>query len=131
MSQQEADRLRAAFRSLAETGEFDPDWFDPDIRWHLRADLPDSETLVGRHRLSRFLNEWTNAFDEHHFELEELLDAGEHVIIVMRLHGRLRGSTEEVGMQETHVYKTRDGKTVEVWEYGTKVEALESLGLTE
>src|SRR5271168_3411380 len=104
MSQQEADRLRAAFRSLEETGDYDPDWFAPDVRWHLRADLPDSETLFGVDRLSRFFEEWTSAFEEHHFELEELLEAGDYVIIVMRLHGRLRDSTEEVGMHETHVY---------------------------
>ncbi len=131
MSQEEAGRLREAFGSLAETGEFDPDWFDPDIRWHLRADLPDSETLVGLDRLTEFLAEWTEAFHDHQFELEEMIDAGDHVIAVLWLRGRLRDSNEEVSMQETHVYKTRNGRTVEVWEYRTKAEALESLGLTE
>lgn len=131
MSREEADRLRAAFGSLAQTGEFDLDWFDPDVRWHLRADLPDSETLVGRDRLSQFVAEWTEAFQDPHFDLEELIDAGDHLIAVLRLRGRLRGSNEEVGMQETHVYKTQNGRTVEVWEYRTKAEALESLGLAE
>jgi len=131
MSQEEADRLRAALGSLSETGEFDLEWFDPDVRWHLRADLPDSETLVGRDRLSQFLAEWTEAFQDPHFDVEELIDVGDHVIAVLRLRGRLRGSDEVVGMQETHVYKTQDGRTVEVWEYRTKAEALESLGLVE
>ena len=131
MSEEEADRVRAAFESLAQTGEFDPDWLAPDVRWHLRADLPDSETLVGRDRVLQFLAEWTEAFQEPRFDLEELIDAGDRLIVVQRLRGRLRGSNDEVEMSETHVYKTQDRQILEVWEYRTKAEALESLGLAE
>jgi ketosteroid isomerase-like protein len=127
VSQEEIERTRAAFESLAQTGEFDPDWFDPDVRWHLRADLPDSETLVGRDRLMQFLSEWTEAFQEPRFDVEELIDAGDRVVAVLRMRGRVRGSDQEVDMPEAHVYKRLNGKTVEAWEYGTKAEALESL----
>ncbi len=129
MSQEDAERTRSAFESLGQTGRFDPDWFDPDVRWHLRGDLPDSETLVGRDRLMQFLSEWTQAFQDPHFDLEELIDAGDHQVAVLRLRGRVRGSDQEVDMLETHVYKRLDGKTVEAWEYKTKAEALEFLGL--
>ncbi len=131
MSREDAERTRAAFESLRQTGEFDPDWFDPDVKWHLRADLPDSDTLVGRDRLMRFLSEWTAAFQDPHFDLEELIDAGDDQIAVLRLRGRVRGSEQEVDMLETHVYRRLNGKTVEAWEYGTRAEALRAVGLEE
>jgi ketosteroid isomerase-like protein len=125
------ERTRAAFESFAQTGEFDPDWLDPDIRWHQRTDLPDSETLVGRDRVLQFLSEWTEAFQDPHFDVQELIDAGDHQVAVLRIRGRVRGSDQEVAMPETHVYKTMNAKIVEAWEYATKSEALESLGLEE
>jgi hypothetical protein len=46
VSQENVDLLRARFESFEQTGT-DPDWYHPDVRWHLREDLPESETLVG------------------------------------------------------------------------------------
>jgi ketosteroid isomerase-like protein len=43
----------------------------------------------------------------------------------------VRGSTQEVGMAETHVLTMRDGRTTEIHEYQTKAEALKAVGLDE
>jgi ketosteroid isomerase-like protein len=114
-----------------QAGDFDPDWYDPDVRWHLRADLPDSETLVGRDRLMRFFSDWFETFRESRTDVEELIDGGEYVIAVLRVRGRLRGSDEEVDMPETWVSKLVDGRVVEGWEYATKAEALQAVGVEE
>ena len=45
----------------------------------------------------------------------------------MVLRARLKGSGEEVAMPETHVWKLREGKVIEVHEYGTKEAALEAI----
>jgi ketosteroid isomerase-like protein len=49
----------------------------------------------------------------------------------MRLYGRVKGSTHEVDMSETHVLRIRDGRVTEIFEYPTKDEALKVVGLAE
>jgi ketosteroid isomerase-like protein len=127
VSQENVRLARARF----ETGDDDPDWYDPDVRWHLRADLPDSETLIGRDRLMQFHAEWAEAFRDPRVDVEELIDGGEYVVAVLRLRGHLPDSDEEVAMAETWVMKVRDGIVVEGWEYSTKAEALKAVGLED
>ena len=131
MSQENLELVRARFEAFARTGQLDLDHYDPDVRWHLRADLPDAETLVGHDRLLQFFSEWTEAFGEIRFDVDELIDAGVYVVVVLRIRGRVRESDEEVAMPETRVSHLVDGKVVEQWEYRTKAEALKAVGLEE
>jgi len=73
--------------------------------------------------------EWFGAFDDLRVDVEELIDAGDRVVVVLRLHGRARGSAHEVDMSETHVLTMRDGKVTEIHEYPTKAEALSVVAL--
>jgi len=132
VSQENVELLRARFELITRTsgtGMFDPDHFDPDVRWHLRQDLPDSETLVGRDRVLQFFSEWMVLFEDNRVDLEELIDADDYVVAVLRIWGRIKGSDDEVDMRETWVIKLVDGRTVETWEYNTKAEALKAVGL--
>jgi ketosteroid isomerase-like protein len=130
VSQEDIELTRARWARF-EVGGVDPNWYDPDVRWHLRADLPDSETLIGRDRLMRFFSDWWEAFRESRVDVEELIDGGEYVVAVLRVRGYLRGSDGEVDMPETWVTKLVDGRIVEGWEYATKAEALKAVGLEE
>jgi len=64
-----------------------------------------------------------------------LIDAGDYVIISTVLHAvpRGQGSASAAGVSDTYVFvnKQRDGLVVEGWEYKTKQEAFEALGLSE
>jgi ketosteroid isomerase-like protein len=42
-------------------------------------------------------------------------------------HGQLKASGQAVTMPETHVWKIRDGKAIEVREYDTTEAALEAI----
>ena len=54
--------------------------------------------------------EWFGAFTDLRVDIEELIDAGDRVVAVLRLHGRVRDSGEEVEMAETHVITIHNGK---------------------
>ena len=103
----------------------------PDILWHTRADLPDTATYRGHDGAATLIAEWVGTFDDLHLDVEEVIDAGDRVVVVLRLRGRVRGSTQEVDMPETHVLTMRDGKATEIHEYQTKAEALKVVGLEE
>jgi ketosteroid isomerase-like protein len=90
--------------------------FDPEIEWHTRADLPDSGVHRGHEGAAALVQEWVGSFEDLHFDIEDVIDRGDCVVISMVLRGRIRGSDEEVSMPETHVHKMRDGMTVELRE---------------
>jgi ketosteroid isomerase-like protein len=131
MSEENVERVRESYEFVDRQHEPDFDLVHPDIRWHTRADLPDTATYRGHDGVATLMAEWLGAFEDLHVDVEELIDAGDRVVAVLRLHGRARGSAHEVDMSETHFLTMRDGKVTEIHEYPTKAEALEVVGLDE
>ncbi len=132
MSEENVQRVREAYEFVDREHEPDIDLLHPDIRWHTRADLPDTATYRGHDDVRTLMAEWFGgAFDDLGVDVEELVDAGDRVVAVLRLHGRVSGSAHEVDMSETHVLTMRDGQVTEIHEYPTKAEALKAVGLDE
>jgi ketosteroid isomerase-like protein len=131
MSGANVERVRESFEFVDREHKPDFDLLHPDIRWHTRADLPDTATYRGHDGVTTLMADWFGAFDDLRVDVEELIDAGDRVVVVLRLHGRARGSAHEVEMCETHVLTMRDGQVTEVHEYLTKAEALKVVGLDE
>ena len=108
---------------------------DPGIVYHPRADEPDPSPHVGRDAYEQLAYGFADSFSEVTYEVLELIDAGDHVIASTVLHAVLHGqeSASGAGVSDTYVfvYKLRDGLAVEGWEYRTKQEALEAVGLSE
>ena len=135
MSQENVEIVRAALEAWSATGEPDFSFVDPEIVYHPRADEPDPSAHVGRDAYERLVLGFLEAFSEVTVEVLELIDAGDHVIASTVLHVVLRGqgSASGAGVSDTYVFvsKLRDGLLVEGWEYRTKQEALEAVGLSE
>ena len=123
--------VRSGYQSFNRTHKLDVDAFHPNIEWHTRDDLPDSGTHRGHDGVGQLLSSWVEAFEDLRVDPEELIDADELVVAVVRLRGRIRGSGQDVEMEETHVWRHLDGKATEVREYQTKAEALKAVGLAE
>ena len=108
---------------------------DPEMVYHPRADEPDPSPHVGRDAYERLVYGFVDSFSKLTFEVLELIDAGDHVIASTVLHAVLHGqeSASAAGVSDTYVFvnKHRDGLIVEGWEYRTKQEALEAVGISE
>jgi uncharacterized protein len=102
----------------------------PDIEWRLPANLPDPETWRGseevREGLARFLGSW----EDLQVDVQELIDAGERVVALVRFRGRaaLTGLALEGAAVDAQIWTLRDGKAVRVEMYGGTEEALEAVG---
>ncbi len=129
MSRENVERFRQSIEIVNRTHGPDVDFMDADFEWHTRADLPDPAVYRGPGGAARLMAEWNAAFDDLRVDIEELIDAGDRVVAVLRLRGRLRDSGDEVEMAETHVMTIRDGKATLLREYATKQEALQAEGL--
>ena len=121
-------RLRAMWAHFKATGDprLDED-FDPEVEWHLRADLPDSTTLRGHEGVKRLFADWTEAFEDLQIEPVEISEVASRTIAVLHFRGRIKGSGQTVEMDEVWVYSWREKKVREIREYRTKDEALRSL----
>lgn len=85
----------------------------------------------GHDGLRNFFREWHEAWDEIEYDYDELIDAGEHVVAVVRRHGRGRASGVEVEWPVALVWTVREGKVVRLAWFPTREEALEAVGLAD
>src|SRR5437763_15311859 len=131
MSQANAEVVRALFEAWSAGEELDAYFsrFHPQLVYHPRADEPDPSPHVGRDAYERLVRGFVDSFSEVTFEVLELIDAGDRVIVPTVLHARMRDSEAEVSDTYVFVSKIRDGLIVEAWEYRTKEEALDALAL--
>ena len=133
MSQENVEIVRAAFAAW-NAGDMEALFahFHPELVYHPRADEPDPSPHVGRDAYERLIYGFVDSFAEVTFEVLELIDAGDHVITSTVLHAVLHGQGS-ASVRDTYVFvhKLRHGLVVEGWEYRTKQEALEALGLSE
>ena len=127
MSAENVDLVMRGYAHHAETGDILEAAFDENVEWHVASDQPDSDTHRGIPAVRDFIQSWPTAFDNFSADIQEVLDEDDYVVVSMILHGRLRGSSEEVVMPETHVFRLQGGKVVEVREYRTKEAALAAI----
>ena len=82
-------------------------------------------------RFERLALGFLESFAKLEFDVEELIDADDLVIALTVMRGRGRVSGADVTDAYVFVYKLRDGLMVEGWEYRTRQEALDAVGLEE
>jgi uncharacterized protein len=106
------------------------DLIEPDIVWDLsRGELPDGSTYTGRLELSGFVETWEQGFESEHVEIQEIVDAGERVVAMVRHSGRGKLSQVEVEQHFAMVWTLRNGRAKRMDLYPTFDEALEAVGL--
>jgi ketosteroid isomerase-like protein len=130
MSQENVEIVRAGFEAF-NAGEPDFSIYHPTLVYHPRADEPDPTPHIGREAFELLARGFLEAFTDLAFDVEELIDAGELVIVSTVMHGRGSASGADVTDAYVFVYKLRDGVVVEGWEYRTVQEALKAVGLEE
>jgi ketosteroid isomerase-like protein len=133
MSKENVELVRKLLRVYNERS-FDEnvDLIDPQIVWDLsRVELPDGSSYTGPLELSGFVETWQEGFDSEHVEAEDIRDAGDQVVVLVRHRGRGRLSRIEVDQTFAMVWTLRDGRAVRMVLYPTRAEALEAVGLAE
>jgi ketosteroid isomerase-like protein len=132
MSEENVEILR---RAMPESAPANPeDLFsilDEDVKWDYVGAFPEIQTARGPAEVREFLREWSEAFDDFSFQAEEMVDAGDSVVVEVRQSGRGKETGAQVESDAWQVFTLRDGKVVHCRGYDTKAEALEAAGLSE
>ena len=74
---------------------------------------------------------WLEPWENYRTEIEELIDAGDQTVVLVRNYGRHKGSDAEVSLRAAAVWTVRDGKIARADFYTDRAEALEAAGLME
>ena len=130
MSQENVEIVRRGLEDHFATGE--PPWgvLDEQVEVY-DHDTPDQGPYRGHADYQRWLDEWGAAWAEWSIEPEEFIDAGDSVVVLIRMRTKGRGSGIEVERRDAIVNKLRNGKVVRVDYYNDRAQALEAVGLRE
>jgi ketosteroid isomerase-like protein len=126
MSAENLEAVRAAIEAYRR-GDYlaASSYLDPDVVWEVGQELPARGPAAVRELWARWDSEW----EELETVAEELIDAGDHVIVVMRYRGRGRGSGATVDDLQFEVHTFRDGACIHKADYPTRSDALGAAGL--
>jgi uncharacterized protein len=88
-------------------------------------------TRHGPEGFLRATEEALEAFEDYRVGAEEFIDAGDVVVVPVRISGRGRASGAKLDMRLAHLWVLRSGKAIRGEVYRTTEEALEAAGLEE
>jgi ketosteroid isomerase-like protein len=108
-----------------------PPLLHPEIEFHTYAGVPEPGVYRGREAVIDYHERVFGQFESVRIELEELLPAGDAVVIISRQHTVPRGSEAEIVQEVVEVWTIRDGMFAERKPFSTRAEALEAAGLSE
>jgi ketosteroid isomerase-like protein len=87
--------------------------------------------LHGVEAAVRNRNAWLDAWDEHRLDVDEVVEEGDDVVVLIHISGRGRrsGATAEVRFYAQ--VKVLDGKIAYIYDHENRAAALEAVGLSE
>jgi ketosteroid isomerase-like protein len=128
MSQENVANIRRGYEHFVATGEIRA---HPDLIWDVsRLGWPDQQVYTGLEEAARFNAEWADAWDDWELEVEEYLDAGERVVVIINQRGCSKATGVPVDMRFAQVWTLRDGRAILMQMYASVDEALEAAGLS-
>ena len=137
MAEGDVQRAREGYAALAiamRTGDLDAyfsEYMHPEVEWVPLAGALDVDVSVGHEAVKGRLMTMLEVMKEADVEAEEIIDAGEKVVVAIRISGRGRGSGIDIDANWFHVLTPRDDKVVRIEWYASREEALEAAGLSE
>jgi len=129
VSEENVEIIRRGYAHFIATGEINA---HPDLVWDVsRLGWPDQQVYPGVEGAMRFNAEWAAAWDDWELEVEDYLDAGERVVVILNQRGRSKATGIPVDMRFAQVWTLRDGQGIRMQMYASVEEALEAVGLSD
>jgi ketosteroid isomerase-like protein len=132
MAEGDADKLRRAYEAFNEGGVGAIlERLDPEIHVRERETLPDRATYRGREGVRKMFEVILEAFDDLQFEVEDVVDRENHVLVVLQQVVRGRGSGIRMVGRTVHLWEMRNGRPIALTVFGTREQALTALDRAE
>jgi ketosteroid isomerase-like protein len=136
MSADDVEVLRRMFEELSgpELSAMDLDvverWWDPEIEYVEDPKWPGSGAYRGRDEVVRAWNAYLEVFASARMDVEEMIDAGDEVVALVRVSGISKGADVPFEHLWAYVCRLRDGRLLYQRAYWDPGEALEAAGVS-
>ena len=110
------------------------DLFDPNVEVHGTVGGIGEGQVVARglDQISKVIEAEDNEiWDQHRWEIQEVIDAGDRVVVLQREYQRGKGSGVELVIDTATILDLRDGRVVRMQGYVKQADALETVGLSD
>ena len=104
---------------------------DEDFEFREPAAFPGALVYKGRDGFIKALRNATSVFDEVDVAVEQVLEAGNRVVVFVHISGVGKESGAPVEMRVAHVWTMHDGKATRMQVYLDRGEALAAAGVPE
>jgi ketosteroid isomerase-like protein len=139
MSRENVEIVRRAYEAFNRwgvhpRGERNPEippLLHPQVEFHTYAGAPEAGVYRGRDAVIEYHERVFGQFESVRIEVEELLSAGDRVVVISRQHTVPRGSEGEIVQRVVDVWTIRDRLLAERMTFSTRAEALEAAGLQQ
>jgi ketosteroid isomerase-like protein len=131
MSQENVEVVRRGYAHFQATGSLLEEIIAPGFVWDMSTfkGWPEQSTYEGIEGARRFLADWTEPFEDWRLEVEQILDGGESVVVLLRQSGRSKLTGMTVEMSFGQLWAIRDGQQSRVAVYASHAETLDAAGL--
>ena len=131
MASGNVESVRRGLEAFARDGvEGILEYIHPDFEMTTPSSLAvEPQTYRGHDGLRRYFKAFYEIMDEIRFEPHEFIDAGDRVVVPLRLVARGKGTGIAAGQELVLVWVIKDGKGIRLEPYATKDDALRAVGL--
>jgi ketosteroid isomerase-like protein len=129
VSQENVEIVRRFMDHWNETGEFLWALIDPDAVFEIDPESFVAGTYRGYEGIGELVRLTAEVFDEFRYEAEDIVDAGDSVLVLGRIHARGIQSGASGTQPGALVFQTRGGLVVAYRSYFDREEARAAVGL--
>jgi uncharacterized protein len=121
----EVERMRRAYEALSR-GDVRTvlEIIDPEIEVRDRPEVPDPQTYRGHEGVRAALQQMLDTFEVFEFVPERFVEAGDRVVVVIRMRGKGKGSGVPVEDRIAHLWTLRDGRAWRLQVYSDPDQAI-------
>jgi ketosteroid isomerase-like protein len=120
--------VRRWFRAFEEDADAFRDTLHPRFVWY-----PFEENRTPAHGIEGAMRnraEWLGIWEEHLFDLREVVEDEDNVVVLVQITARGRASGLEVEFRFYAQFTLQDGKVIRIYDHEEREAALEAAGLT-
>jgi ketosteroid isomerase-like protein len=125
------DRIKRSYELFNGTGQFELDFFDPDMEWHNAPELPGGGVHHGREAVLADLAAQGEAWESRSATPGEIIPLGDKVVVFVEGTGTGKTSGAEVRFDVVHVWTLNNGKVTRIEAFLDRGAALRAAGVEQ